>query len=94
MKDASDLRQRAKRAPHIHICLMLILDGKARRLYYRVMFPVLGHKVRKSFQQRKQTRFCSSRQVFLTIVNDVTFWILGIGKTDHALLTHEVIADF
>lgn len=84
------------RARDINICLMVILEGKARRLYYRLMFPGLGHKVRKSVQQHKQTRFCSSRQVaqlFFNIEDDVKFWILGIGKIDHALLTQEVFAD-
>lgn len=68
------------RALRVNICLMVILDGKARRLYYRVMFPSSGHKVRKSVQQHKQTPFCSSRQVAqlcFTVEDDVKFWILG-----------------
>lgn len=75
---------------------MVILDGKAKRLYYRIMFPVLEHKVRKSVQQHKQTRFCSSRQVaqlFFTSEDDVKFWILGIGKIENALLAQEAITD-
>lgn len=59
------------RAPDVNICLMVILDGKARRLYYRVMFPGMGHT--KSVQQHKPTRFCNSRQIAQLYFNtDIT----------------------